>query len=79
MDDNGGSASLLQLHKAVFHILYWLLIVGWLWQGLKFFFPDIFIQYLGYGPFGDFSPDMAPPVYYLTGPDGHPRLSGLFA
>lgn len=40
--------------------------------------PDLFYQ-IGYAPLGDWVFGQNPPLYYLTGPGGYTRLSGIFS
>lgn len=64
---------------SLFRIVFFVVLFGFVWQGLKLCIPDFFVQYLGYGPMGDFVPRTNPPLYYLTWHDGIVRLSGLFS
>ena len=59
-------------------LLPWMVIIWIIWQWCKIVWPDFFIQYGWYGMIGDFAPRSHPPMYYITGPWGIPRLSGLF-
>lgn len=54
------------------------LIVGFLRQGLKFIWPDFFLN-IGYGPLNDFKFGVKPPIYYLTGYQGTERRQGIFS
>jgi len=55
-------------------LIWWILL-----QFLKIIQPELFFKFLGYGPLWDFTPWINPPIYYLTWPNGIPRLSGIFA
>jgi len=59
--------------------LLFLLVFGFLRQLWKLFFPSFYVELLWYWFFGDFIAWEKPPIYYLTGPDWIPRLSGVFA
>ncbi len=54
------------------------LIGGFLRQGLKFVWPDLFLH-IGYGPFDDFKFGAKPPIYYLTWYQGTSRRQGIFS
>lgn len=73
--------SLSQIQNFFFkyqRIILTVIVCGALWQVAKMIFPQSFYE-LGYGVFGDFVVNQNPPLYYLTGPSGFPRLSGIFA
>lgn len=52
--------------------------VGIVVQLTKLRWPDMRYA-MGFGPLGDYVPDAAPPIYYLTQLGGTMRLSGLFS
>lgn len=54
------------------------IIAGFLRQGLKFIWPDLFLH-IGYGPFDDFKFGDKPPIYYLTWYQGTSRRQGIFS
>jgi len=54
------------------------LIVGFIWQILKFIWPDFFLH-IGYETLQDFKFGAKPPIYYLTWFHGTPRWQGIFA
>ncbi|MFA5747726.1 MAG: hypothetical protein WC872_01300, partial [Candidatus Absconditabacterales bacterium] len=60
------------------YILIVTLIVGFVWQILKFIWPDWF-WHIGYGPFDNFKFGVKPPIYYLTGYEGTSRWQGIFS
>lgn len=60
------------------YVLVTTLIVWFLRQGLKFIWPDLFLQ-IGYGPFNDFKFGAKPPIYYLTWYQGTSRRQGIFS
>jgi hypothetical protein len=67
--------------KWIYLIWRWILViilVGWVWQIAKNIFPDFF-AFFGYWPLGDYVFGAKPPLYYLTGPRGIQRLSGIFS
>lgn len=64
--------------KFLKYLLITTLIAGFLRQGLKFIWPDIFLH-IGYGPFNDFKFWIKPPIYYLTWYQGTPRRQGIFS
>ncbi len=51
---------------------------GFLRQGAKFLWPDIFLH-LGYWPLNDFKFWVKPPIYYLTWYKGTPRRQWIFS
>ncbi|EKD25571.1 MAG: hypothetical protein ACD_80C00013G0001 [uncultured bacterium (gcode 4)] len=60
------------------YLLVTTLIAGFLRQGLKFIWPDLFLH-IGYGPFDDFKFGAKPPIYYLTWYQGTSRRQGIFS
>lgn len=60
------------------YLLITTLIAGFLRQGLKFIWPDLFLH-IGYGPFDDFKFGNKPPIYYLTWYQGTSRRQGIFS
>jgi hypothetical protein len=58
--------------------LIFIIIFGWIWQIAKNILPDFFSLF-GYWPLGDYVFAAKPPLYYLTGPRGIQRLSGIFS
>lgn len=64
--------------KFLKYVLITTLIAGFLRQGLKFIWPDLFLH-IGYGPFNDFKFGIKPPIYYLTWYKGTPRRQGIFS
>lgn len=65
--------------RRMIKLIIGVIVLGVIRQIAKMLRPDFFLRIMGYGPFGNFVPGMKPPLYYLTGPSGLPRLSGLFA
>lgn len=65
------------LHQ-IFVLLLIVFVLWLVWQGAKMLWPELFYQ-IGYAPFGDRVFGKNPPLYYLTGPDGYARLSGIFS
>ena len=68
---------------SVVHWLKWgllvVVVVGFVWQGLKLGMPEIF-AHMGYElKLDDFHFGEKPPIYYLTGYEGTLRWQGLFA
>ncbi len=59
-------------------LLPWMIIAWIIRQWCKILRPELFIHYGWYGLPGDFAPRSHPPMYYITGPWGIPRLSWLF-
>lgn len=68
----------MELLKWLFRLSVWIVMVGLVWQIAKMVVPEFF-YHIGYGPFGDRVFGQKPPLYYLTGPGGWPRLSGIFS
>ena len=73
-DKNTFAAWIHRIWKSIIVIL----LVWWLWQIAKNIWPDFF-SWFGYGPLGDYVFAAKPPLYYLTGPRGIQRLSGIFS
>ncbi len=69
---------LQKLLRWLFWLLVSIVIFGLIRQVAKMAWPDIFYT-IGYGPFGDRMFGRNPPLYYLTGPGGYARLSGIFS
>lgn len=74
----GGHWYLSSFFQWLWKVLPWIVLGGIVWQGAKLLWPDFFIQYGWYWWPGDFAPWSQPPLYYITGPGGIPRLSALF-
>lgn len=64
--------------KFLKYLLITTLIAGFLRQGLKFIWPDLFLN-IGYWPLNDFKFGIKPPIYYLTWYQGTPRRQGIFS
>lgn len=67
--------------KFINFLKYFLIIsltFGFLRQGTKFLWPDIFLH-MGYWPLNDFKFWVKPPIYYLTWYKGTPRRQWIFA
>lgn len=71
-------AKLQKLLRRAFWLLASLALFGLIRQLAKMFRPDIF-YFIGYDTFGDRMFGKNPPLYYLTGPGGYARLSGIFS
>lgn len=70
--------SSLSYQKVFAWSLVSVVILGWIWQFLKLFFPDWFYDFW-YGGLDDFHFGEKPPIYYLTGFEGTLRWQGIFA
>lgn len=70
--------NLNKLIKFITQLIRWIIVGSLLWQGGKMMMPELFM-WIGYGGLEKFIPNQAPPLYYLTGVDGFPRLSGIFS
>lgn len=64
--------------KQVWWLVVVILLAGWVRQITKNIYPERFYSF-GYGPLGDYVFGAKPPLYYLTGPHGFQRRSGLFS
>jgi len=64
--------------RLIFFLLLGIIVVGLMRQLSKMLWPELFYQ-IGYASFGDRVFGKNPPLYYLTGPDGYARLSGIFS
>ena len=67
-----------EIAELIYRLIAFIIIFGAVYQGVKMFMPDLFLQ-LWYGPIGDYVVGANPPLRYRTGPWWLPRLQGLFA